>query len=119
MAVTAGAAGFLIIALYALGDVIVDDETDVLLVYAHAKGDGGNNHVYLLHQELILVIGPCLCVQTGMVRESPDAVYGKELGQFLHLLAAEAVDDAALAGILADKTDYVLFRFHLVPYLII
>ena len=119
LAVTARTPGFLVITLYALWNVIVNHKAHVLLVYAHAEGDGGHNDVYLLHQELVLVFGPGFGIQAGMVRKGPDAVYGQHLGKFFHLLAAEAVDDAALAGILAEVTDYVLFRFHLVPYLII
>ena len=119
LAVTARTPGFLIISLYALWNVVVDYKAHILLVYAHAEGDGGNNYIYLLHQELVLVFGAGFGIKAGMVRKGPYAVYGQHLGKFFHLLAAEAVDDAALAGILAKETDNILFRFHLVPYLII
>ena len=49
LSVPTGAAGFLIIALYALGDVIVNHEADVRLVNAHTEGDGGHNHIHFLH----------------------------------------------------------------------
>ena len=54
-----------------------------------------------------------------MVGEGLDAVDGQQLGQFLHLLAAEAVDDAGLAGVLADEADDVLFGVHLVADLVV
>ena len=119
LAVTAGTARLLIIAFDALGNVVVDDKANVRLVNAHAKSDGGHDDVNLFREEQVLVLGPGLCVQAGMIRTRLDAVDGEHLGQFLHLAAAEAVDDAALAGILADEADDILLGFHLVPYLII
>ena len=97
----------------------MDDEADVRLVNAHAEGNGGHYDVYLFHQELVLILRPCFGVQAGVVRQRLDTVDGEHLGHFLHLLAAETVDDAALAGILADETDNVLLRLHLIPYFII
>ena len=117
--VTACAAGFLVVAFYALGNVVMDDETHVRLVYAHAEGDGGHNHVHLFHQEQVLILRPGLGVQAGVVRERLDAVDGQQLGHLLHLLAAETVNDAGLAGILAQEADDVLLRIHFVPHLII
>ena len=117
--VTARPAGFLVVAFYALGNVVMDDEAHVRLVNAHAEGDGGHNHVHLFHQEQVLVLRPGLGVQAGVVRERLDAVDGQQLGHLLHLLAAEAVDDAGLAGILTEEADDVFLRLHLVPYFII
>ena len=54
-AVAAGAAGFLVIALDALGQIEVRDEAHVGLVDAHAEGDGGDHHDALLAQEALLV----------------------------------------------------------------
>ena len=119
LTVASGTAGFLVIALDALGNIVMNHKTDVRFVYPHAKGDGGHNDVYFLHQELVLVFCAGFCIQAGVVRKGLDAIDGQHLGQFLHLFAAEAINDAGLAGVLADKTDNVLFRFHLIPYLIV
>ena len=117
--VPSGATGFLIIAFYALGNIVMDNEADVRLVYTHAEGNGGHNHIHFLRKELVLIVGPGFGIQPGMIRKGADAIDTEELSQFFHLFAAKAVDDAGLAGVLPDKTDDILFRFHLVPYLII
>ena len=119
LSIAAGAAGFLIIALYTFGNIVMDHETDVRLVDTHAEGDGGHNHIHFLHEELVLIIGPGFGIQTGVVREGLDAVDAQCLGHFLHLLTAEAVNDAGFAGILADEADDVFFRIHLVPHFVI
>ena len=119
LSVASGAPGLLVVALYALGDVVVDHEAHVGLVDAHSEGYGGHYHVDLLHQELVLVLGPGLRVESGMVGQGLDAVDAQQRRQLLHLLAAEAVDYARLAGILADELDYVLLGLDLVPDLII
>ena len=119
LTVASGTAGFLVIALDALGNIVMNHKTDVRFVYSHAKGDGGHNDVNFLHQELVLVFCAGFGIQAGVVRKGLDAIDGQHLGQFLHLFAAEAINDAGLAGVLADKTDNVLFRFHLIPYLIV
>ena len=97
----------------------MDDEADVRLVNTHAEGDGGDNDVNLLRKEKVLVLRAGFGVQAGMVRTRLDTVDGQQLGHFLHLLAAEAVDDAALAGILTDEADDIFLRLHLVAHLII
>ena len=119
LAVPAGAARLLVVTLDALGDVVVDDEADVRLVDAHAEGDGGHDHPDLLHQELVLVLRARLRIQARVVRQGLDAVDAQQLRHLLHLLAAEAVDDAGLAGVLADELDQVLLRVHLVADLVV
>ena len=97
----------------------MDDETDVGLVDAHAEGDGRDDHLDVLHEEAVLVLGAGFRVQAGVIGEGLDAVDGEQLGQFLHLLAAQAVDDAGLAGVLADEADDVLLGVHLVADLVV
>ena len=53
-AVSAGAAGLLVVALDVLGHVVVDDEAHVGLVDAHAEGDGRDHDVHLVAQERVL-----------------------------------------------------------------
>ena len=118
-AVAARAPGLLIIALYALRDVVVDYETHVRLVDSHAEGDRGHYHIYLLHQELVLILGTHLRIETCVIRQRPDAVDAEEGGHLLDLLPAEAVDDAGLAGILAYETHYVLLRLNFVTDFVI
>ncbi len=44
-------------------------------------------------------------VHAGMVGERLDAVHHEGLGDLLHFLAAEAIDDAAAAGVLFHEAD--------------
>ena len=72
LTVPSGAARLLEIALDALRDVVMDDEAHIGLVYAHSEGYGGHDNVHLLHQEAVLVLGPRLGVQPGVIRQSLD-----------------------------------------------
>ena len=107
-AVTAGTARLLIIPLQRLGDVIMDDVAHVGLVDAHAEGDRGDDHLDALHQEIVLVGGARRGVHPGVVGPRADAVGHQQFGEFLDLLAAQAVDDAALALVLLDEADDVV-----------
>ena len=119
LAIPPGPAGFLVISLYAFGNVVVDDKTDIRLVDAHAEGDGGHDDVHLFREELVLVLRPGLGIQAGVIGKGADAVDAQQLCHFLHLFPAEAIDDARLAGVLADKADDVFLRLHFVPDFII
>ena len=85
-AVASCAAGFLIVALKALGYVMVYNETHVRFVYAHSESYGGNYHVHIFHKECILVLRACFCVQSGVVRCGGNTVHFQEFGKFLHFL---------------------------------
>ena len=54
-------------------------------------------------------------VHPGVVGQRPDAVGHEQLGQLLDLLAAQAVDDAALALVLLDEADDVVVDVVLGP----
>ena len=97
----------------------MDDEAHIRLVYPHAEGDGGHNHVHLFHQEPVLVLGPGLRIQSGMIRKGLYTVDIEELGKFLDLFAAQAVDYAGLPGILLYELDYLAFGIGLVPDFVI
>ena len=84
------------------------DKAHVRFVNAHAEGDGRDNHVYLLEQELVLVLAACGTVHAGMVSQCLDAVDAQQLGQILDALAAQAIDDARLALVSLDEFDDVL-----------
>ena len=66
-AITACAPGLLIIALEALGDVVVDHEAHIGLVDAHAEGDGSYDHIHILHEELVLVAGALAGVHASVI----------------------------------------------------
>ena len=83
----------------------MNHETHVGFVDTHAEGDGGHDHVHLFHQEGVLVAGAGDGIHAGMVGQRLDAIDIEQFGDLLHLAAAQAIDDAALAGVLLDVAD--------------
>ena len=118
-AVAAGTARLLIIAFERLGNVVVDDIAHVGFVDAHAEGDRGDDDLHALHQEVVLIGGARRRIHPGVVGQRPDAVGHEQLGQLLDLLAAQAVDDAALALVLLDVTDNLPVHIVLGPDFVI
>ena len=51
LAIAAGAAGFLIIGFDAFGQIQMGDKAHIGFIYAHAKGDGGDNNHAVFAQE--------------------------------------------------------------------
>ena len=117
--VSSGAPGLLIIAFDTFRNIVMDDKSHIRFVYAHAERYGSNDDIYLLHQELVLVLRPCPGIKPCMVRSSLDAVDVQQFCQFLHLFPAQTVYDAGFARILSDISDYIFLRVRLVPYFII
>ncbi len=83
----------------------MDDVAHVGLVDAHAERDGGDDDIDPLHEKIVLVARAGGGVHPGVVSPGLDAVGDQQLGELLDLLAAEAVDDAALTLVLLDETD--------------
>ena len=67
LAVAAGAAGFLIIGFDAFGQIQVGNKAHIWFIYAHAKGDGGDNNHAIFAQKAILMGLPQLGRQACMV----------------------------------------------------
>ncbi len=121
-AIAAGATRLLIIALEALGNVVVDDEAHIGLVDTHTEGDGGHDDVDVLLEEVILRLRTFIGLQSGVVRRGLEAVELQLGRQLLHLLARETVDDATLALMLLKETDNLVVGVLvalLLPHLII
>ena len=106
--ITAGTTGLLIIAFERLRYVVMDHETHVGLVDTHTKGDGGNDNIDSLHKEVVLRLRAGSAVKTGMIGSRLDIISTEHLGQVLHLLARQAIDDATLAWMLLDKAHDIL-----------
>ena len=117
-AVAARTPRLLVIPLQALGNIVMDDETDVGFVNTHAESYRRHDDIGLLHQEGILIPRPCGGIHSRMVRQGLDAVGDEQFSQLLDLLAAETVDDARLPFVLFDILDNfagdVDFRTYLV-----
>ena len=92
----------------------MNHKTDVRLVDSHTESNGGDNHIHILHQELVLILSAHLRIQSCVVRQGLDAVDLKELGHLFHLAAGQAIYDAGLAWVLAYESDYILVRVQFV-----
>ena len=103
--VTPGTARLLVIILHALGHVVVQHEPHVGLVNAHAKGVRRHNDRRGVVDEVILIFAACFGGQARVVLCGRKAVFGQKLLQLVHILAGGAVDDAALAGVVAQILD--------------
>ena len=97
LAVAAGAAGFLVVALERFRQVVVHDPAHVGLVDAHAEGDGGDDHLRVVANERFLVVAARVRIETGVVRQRADAVALQLPGELVDALARQAVDDAGAA----------------------
>ena len=93
-AVATRPAGFLIVALNALGHIVVNHKTHIGLVNPHAKGNGGHNHVYFFHQEFVLIFGAGLRIQPGVIGQGFNAVGAQNLRKLFHFFAAQTIDNA-------------------------
>ena len=67
--VSSGAAGFLVIMLYALGHCRVNHETDIRPVYAHAKSHSCHDNINFLTDKTILVGMAGTIRKSGVIRE--------------------------------------------------
>ena len=86
-AIASGASGFLVVRFQALGQIKVADETHVRLVDAHAEGNGRHHDQPFLVEKALLVIGPQLVAQAGVIGQGRIALCREKLGNFLDLLA--------------------------------
>ncbi|CRP95037.1 hypothetical protein PAERUG_E5_London_17_VIM_2_12_12_01577 [Pseudomonas aeruginosa] len=109
-AIAAGAAGFLVIGLEALGQVEVGDETHVGLVDAHAEGNGRHHDQAFLVEEALLVVGTQFVGQSGVIRQRGEALVAEEFRDLLDLLPRQAVDDAGIAAPLGEEAEQLLAR---------
>ena len=118
--IPARTARFLIISFERLRHVIVDHKTHIGLVYTHAERYRSDYDIDSLKQKRILIFRPRDPVKSGMIWQSLDIVYKKEFGQFLDLLAAQAVYDTRFAFLLFDKLDDIMVsRLCFGPHLVI
>src|SRR5690606_9033802 len=102
--ISSGTAGLLVIILDGLWNVIMNYKTNVWLIDSHPEGDGGNDHLYILAEELILPLGPQLAVETCVVSNGLDSIRSKYLRKFFCCLPVECVNDPALRLHRLDET---------------
>ena len=104
-AVTSCAPDFLVVTLDVARHVAVDDIAHVALVDAHAEGDGGAHHLHVVVDEVALHLLLLLDAHAGMKGLGVDAQAAEFGGHLLGVLAAQAIDDAALVAVQVDELD--------------
>ena len=65
----------LVIAFEALWNIVMDYESNIGLVDAHAEGDGGHHHIHLLHEECVLMPGAGGRIETRVIGQGLDSVH--------------------------------------------
>ena len=63
------------------------DETHIRLVDTHTESYRCHNHIQFFHKEVVLCLGACLRVKSGMIGSSLDVVGLQNGCQLFHLLA--------------------------------
>ncbi|OPZ09086.1 MAG: hypothetical protein BWZ08_00699 [candidate division BRC1 bacterium ADurb.BinA292] len=101
--VAPGPAAFLLVVFQRAGHRGVDHEANVGLVDAHAEGDGGDDDLDAVIDEVLLIAPADVVLQAGMIRGGGDAARAQMVGKLLDLLARQAVDDARLAAVASDE----------------
>src|SRR5438477_10054245 len=89
---------------------MVDDESHIRLVDAHAEGNGGDDDLNLVLDEEVLSSLAFLRIETGVVCTRNHALPDQGLFELFSAVAGHAVDDAALASILGDDREDLLER---------
>ncbi len=110
--ISAGASGFLVIALQAFGYIVMNDEPHIGFVNAHSKSDGGHNHIHIFHQEFILVSRTGSSIHPCMVWQRFNPVHLKCFCYLFHFLPAQTINDARFPFVLFNKPDDLVFGFH-------
>ena len=83
----------------------MDDEADVGFVYAHAEGDGGDDHTSIAAHEAVLVRRPESRFESGVIGDRTYAVVAEYPGQVLGIAARRNVDDPLPAHFAAEFDD--------------
>ena len=98
----------------------MDDKPHIGFINAHAECDSRHNDIHILAQEGILIGATHGTLHAGMIRQRLDIVKTQDLGKFLYLLTAQAIDDARLALVSLNKLDdFAVHILGLGPYFIV
>ena len=108
-AVAAGAAGFLVVVFQVFGHIIMQHETHIGFVDAHAEGVGGHHDPAAVVDEILLVLLPFAGFQPGVVAGGRDARRPQLAAERLDAFAGGAVDDAAFARVVEDVLLHIAF----------
>ena len=72
--ISSGTSCFLIISFQTFRDIIMNNITHIRLVNTHTKSNGSYNHIYFLHQEVVLILRACCRIHSCMVCASINTI---------------------------------------------
>ncbi len=112
--ISTGAAGLLVVGLDILGRVVMDHETHVGFVDAHAERHGRHHHLDVIAQEGLLHAGSFVTRQARVIAGGPNTAAAQEASDLFGAIATGAIDDAALPLLLIQIGSQLLIRLVLI-----
>ena len=109
LAVAARTARFLKVGLDGVGGVVVDDDSDVGLVYAHTEGVGADDDADVVLLPVVLPLVLHRMVEAGMKESSVQSVVAEHLADALGVVAAIAIDDSRTLDRSQDMNEFLIF----------
>ena len=119
--ITPCSACFLHIVFQRIGNVIVNHQTDILFVHAHAKGRGRNNDLHLSGDKRLLILDFFAAVHFPVKRSCFVAVICQLLRDLHSALGAGYIDDRRAVLLLDQSAQRIIFFViicliqHLIP----
>src|SRR6218665_69090 len=95
-AVFCSAARFLVIILYRLWYIIMDNETDIRFINTHSESDGRADHLYIFIQELILSVRTKLTIKAGVISNRFHSVSHKNGSKLFRGLSIQPINNTTL-----------------------
>ena len=101
--IPSGTADLLVITFNALGQIIMQNKSDIGFIDSHSKGDGRHNDLNIFADKVFLV-PPALDIrEPGMIGFYGKACFGQGFCEIIHLFSSQAVNDPRLIGELFDE----------------
>ena len=100
---------FLYIVLQRVGDVVVDNQPNIALIYSHAEGGGGNDDSNLIVHEGILIVYLLIGIHLAIIGQGGNSVTGQLLGEFPGSLGAGYVDDGRAICLFHQRAQEIVF----------
>src|SRR5688572_10213187 len=108
--ISACPSGFLVIVLYALGNVIMDNKPYIQLIDAHTESNRCHDHLDILVKEHILPLGAQFTVEARMISDRLNIVSHQHTRQLFSGLPVKGIDDAAFVFILKNESYDTSYR---------
>ena len=111
LAITPGAASFLIVAFDTFRQIQMGDEAHVGLIDAHAECNRRDHDDAVVAQKFILIAPPRFRVHAGVIGQRRDALAFEPMGGLVDFFARQTIDNAGVAGVFfAQKAQQLLAR---------